>query len=337
MSMDMINIETGNLGPLYQCCATNPAPDAPTQDIRVKLDAQQRRLIPVTAITPVTMPSVIQILEAKRRDLLKQKEQMRNNSSNGGGGYYAPTSTINPNFHDPRLRRGPANTTTEIHAGVGAAGTITAATDELAVNQLMEKTKAYALTLIDGCASAEEYNRLLSTRIRKNANSNEAITAQLLSQQGGGNSSQLLLSQLGGAAAASSVVGGVLPGSFAQIQMRFGPDVNLLSLDEARLDMFSSMGMLSPQEKQTILNQQRISKAESGGGIDVGTDLSIFHHSSSSAGSMRTMLKPFEAYMLATLMPATVEEALAYVPTLAAYEPLTIEAVLKNLRMGGGV
>ena len=320
---DMISIETGNLGPLYQCCATNAAANATQQDTRVRFsDAQQRRLIPVTALTPVPMPNVIQILEAKRMDTLRQMQQQRNGG--GGGGGFAPTSSINSAFHDPRLRRAP-----EIAAGVGAAGTITAANDEIAVQHLMEKTKAYAATIVDGCAAAADYGRLLSTRISKSANANEAMLTAAASSS----PQQQMLSQLGGSGAAGPAV----PGSFAHIQLRFGADIDLLTIDEARLNMFSSIGMLSPQEKATIINQQRIAQLEAGGGVDVGTDLSIFTGVANphDSASRRTLLKPFEAYMLATLMPATLEEALAYVPTLAAYEPFTIEAVLKGLRMGG--
>lgn len=295
---DMINIGTGNLGPLYQCCATNPPPDAKALDTRVIFaNAQQRKLTPVTAITPIVIPHVIQLLDAKRADMIKNQQNMRGLANKGG---VAPTSSINPNFRDPRLK--------EVAAGVGAAGTITAANDEVATMQLMERTKSYAATIVDGCATAQDYNRLLSTRIRKAPNANE---------------------EFGG-----PVGGGSL--TFAQLQARFGADVNLATIDEPRLDMFSSMGMLSPQEKQTIINYRNNQLLEAGGGVGVGVDLSTLTglNNPSNPVSLRTMLKPFEAYLLATLMPATLEEALAYCPTLASYEPLTIEAVLKGLRNG---
>eukprot|EP00388_Colpodella_angusta_P033068 GDKK01028520.1.p1 GENE.GDKK01028520.1~~GDKK01028520.1.p1 ORF type:complete len:155 (+),score=1.24 GDKK01028520.1:1-465(+) len=128
-----------------------------------------------------------------------------------------------------------------------------------------------------------------------------------------------------------SVVGGV---TFAQLQMRFGADVNLATIDEPRLNMFSSMGMLSPQDKQTVITYQLNQRLESGGGIEVGADIGNYTglNNPSNPASLRTMLKPFEAYLVATLMPATLEEAYAYVPTLVQYEPLTIEAILKGLR-----
>ena len=43
-------------------------------------------------------------------------------------------------------------------------------------------------------------------------------------------------------------------------------------------------------------------------------------------------LRPFEATMIATLIPLTVAEAVYYIPTLDGYDPLEIQAILNELR-----